>query len=323
MFGAKNARRQKAPFYLVLFRKLNSLILTVTPSSDIPPVGKSWHLPRKMKKTIDIGFACSLMILGAANLHALPSEPLFIDDKDGNIGEVDLSTGSVTIIGNTGAGVALHDLGFTENGDLYGTGFTTFYSVNTATGAATTVSDYNGAGNGGINALVGDGSELYAASNRTTNLYCLDPTTFAVKTLTGNTLANSAGDLTIGADGNLFEADKNGDLEKITIDGDSFSASIVGSMGNARIVGLATGDDGVTYAVSETDTEIYTLNLNSGALTPFMNYGGKGLGLASGEAFIKEASTPPPAAVPEPASVYLFLIGIAGVLFYGWRKKLV
>ena len=62
---------------------------------------------------------------------------LSIDDSAGNIGTVDLTTQSVTVIGN--AGVVLTDIAFSPSGNLYGNSFTNLYSVSTTTGVATNI----------------------------------------------------------------------------------------------------------------------------------------------------------------------------------------
>jgi hypothetical protein len=256
--------------------------------------------------------------------HAAPSGPLYIDDTSGNLGTVNLSTDAVTVLGNTGLGGNLTDIGF-EGGNLYGTTFTNFGGLNAANGAVTSSTSYGGVGGGGMNALVGTGSgSLLAASGSTDLLYSVTPGG-AITALSGSTGAPSAGDLAF-ANGSLYESaiGSGGDeLVKLTLSGSTVSGTVVGNftVGGTplnAVYGLATGDDGVTYAVDGTD--IYSVDLANGALTLVDNYGGHGLGAANGTAFIGESSTGTvtgtgtgTTSVPEPASFALLGIALAGL----------
>jgi hypothetical protein len=265
-----------------------------------------------MKNILNASLILGLFVLGTASAYAIPSGPLYIDDDSGNVGTVNLADGTVTVLGNSGQ--ALTDIAFTSNGNLYGTTFDGLYSVNTTTGAASLIANYGSVGDAGMNALVGFGAGLYGASNTTTDLYAIDVSPFSIAALTGATGGDSAGDLAFAASGgSLYETLSDGNLDKITISGNTFSSTIVGNMGNDTVFGLATGDDGVTYAVS--GTEIYTLDLNTAVLTPFLNYGGQGLGSANGTAFITEGM------VPEPGSLALLAAGLSMIIITRWRHS--
>jgi hypothetical protein len=254
----------------------------------------------------------SLFLLATGSAYASPSGLLYIDDSSGNIGTVNLANGDVSVLGNSGE--TLTDIGFTSNGNLYGTTYTGFYSINTTTGAASLIANYGSVGSSDMVALVGSGAGLYAASRATTDLYAIDPSPFSITTLTGATGGVSAGDLAFALSGGaLYESLANGDLDKISISGSTTSSTVVGNMGNDAVLGLATGADGTTYAVS--GTEIYTVNLNTAALTPFLDYSGHGLGSAYGTAFSTEGTVP----VPEPGILPLLAVGLLGLMLY-WRR---
>jgi len=86
----------------------------------------------------------------------------------------------VVVKGNAGPDT-LTDIGFATNGNLFGTSFTNFYSINQTTGAGTLISAL-GVGGGGMNALVGaPGGVLYAASNANTSLFSITPSPFAAR----------------------------------------------------------------------------------------------------------------------------------------------
>src|SRR3954447_3582013 len=121
----------------------------------------SWHISclippaairrgEKAMKSKKASFGLSGMALGLLWLSAPAADAalLCIDDTANNIGTVDTVTGTVTLKGNANIGATLTDIGFDGNGNLYGTSFTNFYSINKNTGAATFISAL-GAGGGG------------------------------------------------------------------------------------------------------------------------------------------------------------------------------
>lgn len=260
------------------------------------------------------GLATLLTLAAPTTVYALPSSPLYIDDSFGNIGTVDLGTGAVNVLGN--AGVLLTDIAFTADGSLWGTSFGALYSLDKTTGKAALVSAYGSVNS--MNALVGNGNGLLGAASNTATLYSLTVGPFSITPLTGTLSGSSAGDLAFAAAGSpLLETLSNGNLAAISISGTSVTSAVVGSMGNSSVYGLATGDDGVTYAVS--GTNIYTVNTATGALSLLLNYDGKGLGPANGTAFLAEAKIPggggggSVGTVPEPASLALLGASLAGL----------
>ncbi|MGH7110004.1 MAG: PEP-CTERM sorting domain-containing protein [Stellaceae bacterium] len=260
--------------------------------------------------------AVAALWLGTAVARA--DTVLWIDDTGNNIGTVDLTTGTTTVIGNANNGDTLTDIGFTADKTLYGTSFSNLYSINQSTGAATLVSAL-GVGGNGMNALVGDGGNLLAASSVTTSLYRLTPSPYSAVTFTGSTGAASAGDLAF-AGGTLYESGVAGDghdeLIALTLSGNSITnATVIGEFNQSGnhftgVFGLA--DDGTTmYAVN--GTTVYSVDLTDAALTTVSDYSGHGLTTANGTAFINEGS----AAVPEPSSLALMASGLIGLFLFG------
>ena len=273
-----------------------------------------------MKNLIKGGLLLGLLTFGAYSAKA--DTDIYIVDTSYQIGVVDLTTDTVSLIGNSKT--PLHDIAFTANGNFYGVTQTALYSLSTTTGAASLISNFpSGFGGNNIDALVGDGNNLLAASFQTKNIYAVDVTpTFSTSTLASippglNPGAPSAGDIVFGPAGNsgpLYDALSNGYLDKITISGTTITAvSQVGYMGNTKISGLATVG-GTTYAIA--GTEVYVLDLTSAALTPVFNYGGlSALGTVAG------AAAPTSLVVPEPSNVALLLSGVCALAYFQARKR--
>jgi hypothetical protein len=224
---------------------------------------------------------------------------LWIDDSQGEIGTVDVHTGAVTLVGNSG--IVLTDIAFDPSGNLWGISFTDLYKLNKATGAATLVGS-TGISHG--NSLVfGTDGTLYAASNSTDLLYTINKTTGAGSSI-GNIGFISDGDLAFDQ-GNLYESDGNGALLKITLS-PSVSGTEVGPLGFSSVFGLATGDDNILYGVA--GTQIFSVNTSTGQGTLTTDYSGHGLLAANGTSFVTEA-------VPEPSSVlFLGMMSVGGLI---------
>lgn len=229
---------------------------------------------------------------------------LWVDDANGEIGKVDVTTGAVTLVGNSGR--ILTDIAFDPNGNLFGIDQTNLYRINTTNGAATVVAALNPAiptvsSNIGLipaNSLVfGSTGTLYTATNQ---LYTVNPSTGAdtrVGPLGGTFI--SAGDLAF-VNGTLYLSDTQDRL--LSVDPTTGGATLVGNMGVADVFGLATPDNATLYGVA--GTSVYLINPSNGSATLAVNFGGHGLAQAFGESFVSEAA--PPAAVPEPSALVLF-----------------
>jgi hypothetical protein len=246
-------------------------------------------------KLAGVGYLCRYAVVNRSGLLSMAAATaimagsvvahadifLWIDDAAGNIGQVNVTTGTVVAGSVQNTGQFLTDIGFIGS-TLYGTTFTGLYSINTSTGAATFIGNYS-VGIGGVNALVGNGSALLGASFNTTTVYNIDPSNASASTFAPSPLT-SAGDLAF-AGGTLYQSGvgSGGDaLVNVT------PSSVVGlfhldATTFSGVFGLA--DDGTTmYAVN--GTTVYSVDLSNGALTQLFDYGGHGLGPANGTAFM-------------------------------------
>ena len=129
--------------------------------------------------------ALLILLLVASVSNAAPI--LWIDDSAGRIGKVDVATGNATLVGNSGA--ALTDIAFDPNGNLFGISFSSLYSINTSTGAASLIGSGFPAS---MNALTFSSTgTLYGAATGSNGFYTINPTTGAA-TLVGN-IGSSSG----------------------------------------------------------------------------------------------------------------------------------
>lgn len=238
-------------------------------------------------------------MIGVANAGPI----MHVHDSSGNLATVDVANGNANVIGNMG--VTLTDIAFDPTGNLYGISFTSLYSINASTAAVTFI------GNHGIsagNALVfGNDGTLYAAGNTTSSL-------FSINTLTGTGISLGNMGFTSGGDlafhnGNFYLASAASQLISIDL-GNLLNTSAIGSFGVGGVFGLATGDDNLLYAVA--GTNIYQVNTTTGQATNPTSYAGQGLGTAYGQSFYTEAGAGDDSTVPEPTTLALFGIGLAG-----------
>jgi len=220
--------------------------------------------------------AAGALLVGSATAAASAVPILWVCDGAGRIGRIDVETGGVLSIVETGIG--LTDIAFSPEGDLYGIDFSSLHAIDPDTGASSNVGGH-GIGLGNALAFGFDGT-LYAAGAGGGGLHALDRATGASR-LIGDMGFASAGDLTFNGDG-FYMSSSGGDL--VSIDPFTAEAEAIGPLGLANPWGLATAENGITYAVA--GTAIHAVDLETGATTFLSDFGGQGIGAATGSSFV-------------------------------------
>ncbi len=168
------------------------------------------------------------------------------------IGTVDLTTGVQTVIGSLGyTHGQIYDIATTSSGELYAiTSSERLYSINTATGATTSLGTVTGTNNGNIYGLsFSEDGTLYAMTNGG-SLYSIDTATLAATLVTPQDFGYDCDDLVYYDDGLYILADNN--LLRYDLTTGSVNTIVTGMGGT--LYGLALNDDGNIYVIKNDGT---------------------------------------------------------------------
>ena len=250
-------------------------------------------------------------VLGCVALFALSAAGLKADAiayaglGSGVFGTIDLTTGAFTVLGNVGltpAGLGVYGGSlYAESYDSYGT----LYQVNPTDGVLTTI------GSSGVYFEGGFGSTLtglyglgYASGGVTLDLFSINPSNGAATDLGSSGLTLGVWrDLSTNSSTLYFG---NG-ADLYTLNTTNGSATLVGPFGDFASIGALVTMGGVLYGGDQGNGTIDTINTSTGAATIVSGPIGNIWGLAP-------YSLSSPNGTPEPGSVFLLAVGIAGLM---------
>lgn len=258
----------------------------------------------------DVGRIAVLLVLAALPAVASPIYAISSSDEGRTSQQdlylVDAITGVLTRIGPVTAGshpLDLESLAFTPSLGLYGLGHGALYQINTSNGQATDV----GPVGAGLTAMVyGPDGVMYGTSGN--RLYSIDISS-GNTTLIGSGSYHSPESLEFDAAGVLYAVvDGHGEDSLYRIDTATGAGTRVGNpgaIGFGDVEGLAFVN-GTMYGYTEDGLEL-SINLTSG-VGSLVRHVGVGF----------EATAVDPPQTPEPASLLLAGVALAGLL--GWRR---
>lgn len=217
----------------------------------------------------------------AAPNAVAPAKPVsgatvYLVDRSGNLGTLDLGTRAVHVIFNTHQ--HLTDIAFSPTGKLYAVSFQLLFQIDPV---AKTIRPVGRLGVNGINALVFNAAgECFGASTDSTTLYRINIATGRATAIGSNGRFRSAGDLAFFQHQLLLTST---DQHLVALSPVNGSAGTTISDGIKDLFGLISPNTSELDAFSF--TKAYRYNPATKKFTVLFDFGGKGLGKIFGAAF--------------------------------------
>jgi hypothetical protein len=241
----------------------------------------------------------------------LRADPLaYVGYGGGSFGTIDLTTGTVTSLGSLGqtpAGLGVY------NGTLYATSYNsngTLYSVNTSTGALTSIGSSGDFYEGGFGStLTGLYAVGYASGGSTLDLFSINASNGSATDL-GSTGIGLGSWRDISTNSSTLYFGDGADLYSLNLT--NGSATLIGAFGGSAEMGSLVTVGGTLYGADDVSNVIDTINISNGAATAGDSSGGSVWGLAPDPL---PSSSTPPSPIPEPASWSLLGMALCALAF--------
>jgi outer membrane protein assembly factor BamB len=203
---------------------------------------------------------------------------IYVSDANGELATVNTRTHAVHDIGNMG--VAMTDIAFAPDNQLYGISYSELYSINPNNGQATAIGPLGG-GDYGMNALAIDAAgHAYGYSNDTDRLYSINLNTGHARAESAQSGHESAGDLAFFR-GRLLFSDSQDQLLTLNPSNGAVEHKVADHIYD--LYGLIATDPSHLYGFS--GTTMYALNPGTGGHVAVAHLGGDGLGQIYGAAY--------------------------------------
>jgi streptogramin lyase len=235
----------------------NGVIYGMSNSTDqiftINPSNGHGYDPVRMNTSL-IGGVNGATTLPTTNIALPPAgQTIYAADASGNLFTLNSATGQTHVIGHMST--VMYDIAFSSSGQLFGVDSKDeLWTINPNNASITFFGSLNVSDN--ISSLTfGPDGYLYAAGNHLYKINVGSRMFYNEGSLGGYT---SAGDLAFDKYGQLVMTTTSNQL--VSVNPSNASTKLIGNIGADQVLGLAEGNDGVLYGMSDTSDTIFSIN---------------------------------------------------------------